>query len=269
MLENSIILKIGGSVLTYKNKNSVLNFQTIENTAVEIKKLLSDNIGKNLIFISGAGSYGHPLAYKYMINEESRNNKTDIGFLRTTTNMQKMGNKIAEIFHKYDVPLFPLPPSSIFTTNKGRIICCNIDIILKSLNNYQIPFMWGDAVFDKSHKYRILSGDQIVSYLYAELNFNKLFFGTNVDGIFTDNPFTDKNAKIISDINNENYDEILHLLSFSNCVDVTKGMRGKLEEIYSIKKRPLECVIYNALIKNNTYNAIREGKIGTKIYLER
>jgi len=137
-----------------------------------------------------------------------------------------------------------------------------------AMENNKIPFLWGDTVLDISHKYRILSGDQISTYLYEKLNGESLLFGTNVDGIYTDDPFKNQYAKIVREVNDENYEDVLKFLSRSSHLDVTRGMVGKLEEIRTIKKRPIiKCVIYNALLKNNTYKALSGEKIGTKIFL--
>jgi len=267
MLEKVRILKIGGSVITYKDKYSELNTMSIKNIILEIKRWLEEANDTKLVFISGAGSFGHPLAHKYMLNKESIDNKDSLCFLQTTTNMQRMGNIIANVFQKKGIPLFPIQPSSIFITDKGRIVDCYLKSIIIAIKNNQIPFLWGDSVFDMSHRYRILSGDQISTYLYEKLNASDILFGTNVDGIYTENPFKNKYAKIIPEVNDENYKEVLEYLSHSSYVDVTQGMRGKLEEIYAIKKRPVRCVIYNAGLKNNTYKALRGEKIGTTIFL--
>jgi len=269
MLWKVKILKIGGSVITHKDKDSKLNLKALKNIASEIKKWMEESTKHRLIFISGAGSFGHPLARKYNINEETARNKDRFGFLKTTTNMQKMGNMITVSFHKFGVPLFPIQTSSIFITNKGRIVNCSFRTILKSIEDNQIPFLWGDAVFDVSHKYRALSGDQISSYLYEKLDLSELLFGTNVNGVYTDDPHKSRNAKIITNINNDNFKEVLELLSFSPYIDVTKGMKGKIEEIYAIKKRPVKCIIYKALVKNNTYRVLSGEKIGTTIFLEK
>ena len=68
MKRNIKILKVGGSVVTYKNKNSSLNVEVIKNIASDIARWLEENKTKSLIFTSGAGSFGHPLAHKYQLN---------------------------------------------------------------------------------------------------------------------------------------------------------------------------------------------------------
>ncbi len=264
MNPNIKILKVGGSVVTYKDKNSSLNLRVVENIARDIARWLKENKTKRLIFTSGAGSFGHPLAHKYQLNAETAR-KDALGFVLTTTNMLRMANRIARVLHDYNIPLFPIMSSSIFETDKGRITHSELDVLEKALDRGLVPFLWGDTVIDKSHTFRILSGDQINPYLVERLGVKRLYFGTNVDGVYDSDPARNPNAVHIDKINNRNYMSVLNSITESGTVDVTKGMRGKIEEIYQIKIRPLKCVIFNALLKESVYKALSDQEIGTQI----
>jgi isopentenyl phosphate kinase len=261
---NIKIVKVGGSVVTYKNRDSSLNIGVVKNIAKDIVLWIKENPSSRLIFTSGAGSFGHPLAHKYKLNAEN-DSKDRLGFVLTTTNMQFMANKIARIFHSNKIPLFPIMPSSTFETDKGRINHGDLKIINDALDRGLIPFLWGDSVFDEKHTFRILSGDQINPYLAERLGVNELYFGTNVNGIYDSDPHKNTKANHINEINDNNYKSVLDSITESGSLDVTKGMRGKIEEIHKIKVRPLRCVIYNALIKGNTYKAFSGQKLGTQI----
>ena len=264
MTNKTKILKVGGSVVTFKNRDSALNVKVVKQIAKDISKWIKENPKSNLIFTSGAGSFGHPLAHKYNLHAESAK-KDSVGFVLTTVNMQDMANRIAKLFHEFSVPLFPIMPSSVFETDEGRIIHADLNVLSDALNRNLVPFFWGDTVIDKSHTFRILSGDQINPYLVKHLGINELYFGTNVNGIYDSDPNKNSTATKINKINNSNYKSVLNKISGSNELDVTKGMRGKIEEIYQIKVRPLVCVIYNAFAPGNTYNALSGKNVGTQI----
>ncbi|MHA1343672.1 MAG: amino acid kinase family protein, partial [Promethearchaeota archaeon] len=59
-----IILKLGGSLLTDKNKPFSIRKQVLENV---IQQIIDS--GKKIILIHGGGSFGHPLAKKYNISK--------------------------------------------------------------------------------------------------------------------------------------------------------------------------------------------------------
>jgi isopentenyl phosphate kinase len=260
------ILKLGGSVITYKNVFSRLNFKFIDYAIGDITKWLNESPQNNLILICGAGSFGHIIAHNHGVNNPTTVNKENYqGFLRVAINMQKMGNQIAEIFEQSGLHLFPISSSSMFITDKGRITDSYFQFISKILDTGLIPLFWGDSVLDHSHLSRILSGDQIASYLLEKFDVSEMLFGTNVSGIYLDDPYTNPNAEMVPSISNKNYKSVIDRLGTANSIDVTQGMRGKLTEIYETNKRPVNATIFDARVQGNIYRALKGIKVGTKI----
>jgi len=264
MLSEVKILKIGGSVITDKNQEAALNSDIVQHIAEEVAQWLASKNTGNLILTVGGGSFGHRLAHRYQINNPTMK-KSPLGFTRTVTNVQKMANLVAQIFQNNNVHLMPISPSSIFVTDKGKISTCYLDIIVFALQNDLIPFLWGDAVFDLTHTFRVLSADQINTYLFEKLGLLEILFGTNVDGIFSSDPSTDPSADLIKIVNDNNYNSVLGKLSRPKYLDVTKGMLGKLEEIHSIQRRPVRSKIFDAQIKGNVYKVLYGEEVGTAI----
>lgn len=258
------ILKVGGSVVTHKDADSSLNHAQIDAVRQDVARWLAESPHHRLIFVSGAGSYGHPLAKRYAIHAPTPD-KDALGFLRTTTNMQRMGAELAHIFQEHDLPFFPIAPSSVFSTDDGRIAASYLAPIEQALARGLVPFLWGDAVFDARHTFRILSGDQINTYLCEHMAIDALLYGTDVDGVFWDDPKRNPAAQPIPRIDDGNYARVLAALSDSRHVDVTQGMRGKIEEIHATRRRPLTCVVYNALVPGNTYRALAGEPVGTTL----
>ena len=62
MVNNIIILKLGGSVITAKSKPQTLNVRAIKNIA----KIISE-FDKPIIVVHGAGSFGHYFAKRFRI----------------------------------------------------------------------------------------------------------------------------------------------------------------------------------------------------------
>ena len=69
------IIKIGGSVITDKKKESFFKQEISDNIAKEIKKT-----DKKYIIIHGAGSFGHILAKKYHLHTGRVNDVQIQGF---------------------------------------------------------------------------------------------------------------------------------------------------------------------------------------------
>ena len=84
-------------------------------------------------------------------------------------------------------------------------------LIQKYIDNGFVPVLYGDAVLDQNEyfKYAILSGDQIITYLAKKLKANRVILSSDVDGIYTDNPKTNPDAKLI-DIVTKDTDLLLY-----------------------------------------------------------
>jgi isopentenyl phosphate kinase len=262
---NLTILKIGGSVMTHKDGDSDLNVSLVRQTLAEIGQWQAENPHHPLILISGAGSFGHPLAHQYQLNRPTAAGKEAIGFARIARNMLKMGLLIADLAEAVGVPLLPLQPSALFVTDSGRISQSFLQTVDHALQNGVVPFLWGDVAFDESHRFCILSGDQILPYLYTHFGAENIYFGTNVAGIYTDNPKTNPAATIIAHISDDNYDRVRASLSASSDVDVTGGMFGKIEEIRRVATGAIACKVYDARVLNNTYRALSGQAVGSHI----
>ncbi len=259
------ILKLGGSVITHKHQDSAaLNRTHLETLIAEIKRWLALRPEHRLVLITGAGSYGHPLAKRYALNAPSAD-KDPFGFLATTLSMRQMGLEVARLCHAQGVPVFPIAPSNLFTTEAGRISTGQIEAIPAALERGLVPLLWGDAVFDTAHRFRILSGDQIAGYLCERLEIASLLFGTDVNGVYDDDPAANPSAVHIPCIEDANIQSVLGVLSSSRHVDVTGGMRGKIAEIYAIHLRPLRCTIFDARQDGLTYRALSGESVGTVI----
>jgi isopentenyl phosphate kinase len=208
------ILKIGGSVFTHKTGTAKLNKTMVQSAALDIARWLSEDRERRLIFTTGGGSFGHPLAIHYRLNEATLE-KSDEGFLRTTVAMRSLANKVCLIFHQHSVPLYPITTSNIFITNQGRIKSACLETLTKALQCGLVPFLSGDVTYDSEHTYRILSADQINTYLYQRLEVDVMLFGSNVDGIYWDDPTDNPQAELIPLVNPENYDQVQQILSSS------------------------------------------------------
>jgi isopentenyl phosphate kinase len=267
-VQQAKILKIGGSVLTRKDvPQPTLNAENLNRIIADIARWRAENPPQRLIFVNGAGSFGHPLAEKYALNAP-RPDKDRLGFVRTTTSMQTMAALIATTFDRAGLPLFPVATSSIFETSAGRIVSAHLTPITLALDAGLIPHLWGDAVFDRVHTARILSGDQINTYLAAHLGVGELIYGTDVDGIYSADPHKYPDATRIDMITDQNVAAIQAFLSSSTHTDVTGGMQGKIGELYRTPARPLRCVIYDATQPGRTYRALAGHNVGTRILFE-
>lgn len=265
MKNKPIILKLGGSVITVKNKPLTPNVDAIRRLAREIAEA---NVSP-LVIVHGGGSYGHPIAAKYKIAEGFKNKSQASGFSKTHNAMVSLNMLLVESLLNNGVSAFSIAPSSFIVTKRGRIQHFYREVLEHAIKLDFVPILYGDAVFDREMGFTILSGDQLISKLAIELNAEKIIVGVDVDGLFTADPKTDKSAQLISYITLDELKSVISGISGPNVTDVTGGMMGKIFELIAPVMNGVEAFILNASKPGNVYRALKGEKvIGTRIVKE-
>jgi isopentenyl phosphate kinase len=256
------ILKLGGSIVTIKNKHLSANILNISRLSKEISKAKPEN----LIIVHGGGSFGHPIAKEYSILDGYTDYNQLIGFSKTRQAMIKLNNIIIESLLSEKVPAVSVSTSTLIMTNKKRIISPNFEIIKKLLEQGFIPVLYGDAVLDSSQGFTILSGDQLIVTIALQMGVKKIIIGSDVDGVFSSDPKVDPNAKLIDTLSLEKIDSLN--ISKSLNTDVTGGMIGKILEATVAVEMGVKIIIVNADKPNRVYKALK-GKPVKGTYLQR
>ena len=255
------ILKLGGSVITHKDKYFSPHTENIKRLAGEIAASCS----KSLIIVHGAGSFGHPVAKKHAISDGLKKPEQLIGFSETHQAMTRLNQIIVDAMLESGVPAFGISASSMLVSKNGRLVDIDLSIIKRCLEIGLVPVMYGDAVLDTEQGFAILSGDQLIVRLAIELGAERVIFGSDVDGIFTSNPKLDKNAKLIHSVSLSNNTADVGDTTFT---DVTGGMMGKLTEAEEAIKAGTSVIFLNALAPNRVESALRGEKVmGTVLTL--
>ncbi|MCK5412794.1 MAG: isopentenyl phosphate kinase family protein [Candidatus Pacebacteria bacterium] len=256
---NLIILKIGGSVITdKKNDNKKINRKILRRISREIAWAQKE---KNfaLIIVHGVGPFGHKLAKKFNLHKGYKNNLQIKALSEIYESLQKLNTEIGIYLKKEKVNTVSFKQSSAWMLENKRLINADLSIIKKHLDFGIVPILHGDVLMDTKLGFSVLSGDQIVSYLAKKLTAKKVVVGTDVDGVFNNDPKLDKHAKIIKMFNSQHKDKLS--LGGSISTDVTGGMKGKIDELIELSKFGIESEIIN-IAKPNILKKSLYGKNG-------
>ncbi len=256
----TFILKIGGSSITRKDENR-LEARTgeIRRIAREIKGAKK---GNRLVVVHGAGPFGHKMVADYGINSGVSGSKGIEGFVRTHNSMEDLNKTVMDAFRDEGLLGFPVQPSACITQEDRRIVSFDDSIIkgLLELSPEIIPIMYGDMVLDSKLGASVVSGDAIVPYLAKSLEADRVFMGTDVDGIFDADPKLNPDAKLIERIGPGNYETVMKTIGEATTVDVTQGMKGKLMKMFE-QLHGISVLIYNIGGKDNTFKALSGQRI--------
>jgi isopentenyl phosphate kinase len=248
-----MIIKLGGSAVTDKRKEFTPRLAVIESVADQLLAL-----EKQIILVHGGGSYGHPLAKEFELQNGFKNPSQIRGISQTRYSMTELNQLILSVLIRKGIAAVSIQPSACFICSNSRISRSFLDPITSLLFLSCMPVLYGDVVGDTEMGFCILSGDQIVSYLAQKLTPEKVIFGLEVDGLYTKDPKYD-DAQLVRDIT---FSDLISV-SGEETGDVTKGMKGKLSEILQMKG--IEVNLINLTKEGMLLNAITGSVEGTTI----
>ena len=237
-----ILVKLGGSIITNKEKPLSVRKKTIENIAKQIKK-----IDEPIIIVHGGGSFGHFWSVKYDMHTKPA--KYDIrGVAVVKNSMVELNKIILDIFLKAKLNPYCLPPTDFMDGNKP--IKNKISEIKKISESGLIPITFGDALWYGQKKSYILSGDKIMTLIAKNIKPRLSIFVLNVDGLYSDF----KTKKLISIVKDQkaSIDQ--------NKMDVTGGMTRKVEEATAISKLGLKVFFVNGNKPERIVQAVKKSK---------
>jgi len=258
-----IVLKLGGSVITRKEKPLTANLRAMRRLAGEISSAET----APLVIVHGGGSFGHPLAKRYAIKEGYKNDASQaIGFAETHQAMVALNKLVVDNLIKHKIPAVALSPSSCVVTKSGRIQTMMDEPLKKLLQTGFVPVLYGDAVLDSDLGFTILSGDQLIAYLAMRLNAERIIVGIDVDGLYTADPKTDPSARLVSHITLKELKVMRQQIEEAKVTDVTGGMLGKIAELMPPIEKGIAVLIVSAAKPKNVYKALKDEKVtGTLI----
>lgn len=263
MSTRPIIVKLGGSVITNKERKLTPRLSTIKRLAKEISR----SGVSPLIIVHGGGSFGHPLAKQYEIAEGFTGKASQrLGFAKTHEAMMTLNKLMVDAFINEKIPAVAISPSSLVTTKSGRIHSFPEDSLTLLLKQAFVPVLFGDAVLDVDKGFTILSGDQLIAYLAIRYNAERIVISVDVDGLCTGDPKTCKEAKLLKYVTLKEFPAALQRIEEAKTNDVTGGMPRKVKEIIPAVENGIEVILVNAAKPNRLYKAIRNEPVkGTRI----
>jgi isopentenyl phosphate kinase len=257
-----IILKLGGSAITRKEKALTPRIGVIKRLAKEIARAEV----AALIVLHGGGSFGHPVAEKYRLTNGLDDPSQLIGFVETHEAMVSLNRLVVNALIENGVPALGMPPSSFMLMKQGKIQILGMKTLKEAISKGLVPVLYGDVAFDLEKGFNILSGDKIASFLATKLDARRIVMAVDVDGVFTDDPKIEPAAELIRKLKLSDLERLQVKITRSSGSDVTGGMFGKISELADPVERGIEALIVNALKPGNIYKALRGGEvIGTKV----
>jgi isopentenyl phosphate kinase len=237
-----ILIKLGGSIITNKEKPLSPRKKTIDNIAKQLKK-----ISEPVIIVHGGGSFGHYWSVKYDMHTKPA--KYDYhGVAVVKNSMIDLNKIILDSMTKNKLNPYCLPPTDFMVGNKP--ITSKVKEMKKIAESKLIPVTFGDALWYGQKKSYILSGDKIMSIIAKALRPRLSIFVLNVDGLYSNF----KTKRLIYDMKDQ------HASIQDIPMDVTGGMKRKVEEATRISKMGLKVFFVNGNKPQRIIDAVQKNK---------
>ncbi len=244
-MERTIIVKLGGSVITHKGSSPpTTNDENLSRIANELKSYKG-----GLVVVLGGGAHGHQSAHSHGFgNPNTPKEQLLMGIPDIRHNMSILALKVESELNNKGIPTIVIPPFTVVTLRNKSIQDFSITTMKKALENGCAVVIHGDVCFDEERGASILSGDTIAVFLAKQLDVKSIYIGTDVDGVLDDNPKLNPSAKHIPVIDHNNKEDVLTKTGPSMNTDVTGGMSKKVNELLELAKQDLDIIIFNLTV---------------------
>lgn len=243
-----ILIKLGGSIITNKQRPLTPNLSAINKIASHLKK-----IKEPIIVVHGGGSFGHYWSVRYdMHTKPAKYSKRGVSVVKNS--MVELNKIILDSFLKHSLNPYCLPPTDFMFGVKPD--SKKVKEILKIAKSGLVPVSYGDVMWYGKNKFYILSGDKIMGVLAKILKPRLAIFALNIDGVYSDM----RTKELLHEIKGNS-------VSISKVgMDVTGGMKRKIVEATAIAKMGTKVFFANGNKPARIVNAIKEGKFEGTVF---
>ncbi len=255
-MKKVIFIKLGGSLITDKNKPFVARKNVIRRLALEIKQAIKGkNIG--LVLAHGSGSFGHSVAVKYKTQEGIKGKNGVWGVAEVSDAAIRINRIVTEEFLKVGLSVVSFAPKSFILAKSGKVKEIFEQPLIESLELSLIPVVYGDVVMDIDKGCAIFSSERIITELIKKLRsqfkIEKIIYCGNTEGVYNPEGLT------IPVIDSKVYKKVIGKIGGSTATDVTGGMLHKVQEAMKVARIAKCEVIIMSGIKEDLLTKIIKG----------
>lgn len=224
-------VKLGGSLITDKNRPLTPRPLILQRLAGEIAAAMREQPDLRLVLSHGSGSYGHVVGSRYQTRAGVFDEAGWRGFAETGYIAIQLNRLVTAALLRAGIPAISFPPSALVRCRNGDIIDIHTAPIATALAHGLVPVVFGDVAFDETIGGTIISTEQVLAALVPHFSPRHLTLMGIVDGVFDEDPLLNPAAKPIPHLTVAQIPNLTTALGGSHGIDVTGGMASKIEEM--------------------------------------
>jgi isopentenyl phosphate kinase len=218
------VLKLGGSVITDKDRRETVDVPALEAAATAVATAVDAGVD-DLVVVHGGGSYGHFHAEEHGVSTTEGTHDARAA-LAIHDAMKRLNGHVLDAFGQRDVPALPVHPLSVGARDADGELTLSLDSIRTMLDEGFVPVLHGDGVVHTGEGVTVLSGDEIVVRLAEGLDADRVGLCSTVPGVL------DTNDEVVPEI--RAFTDVAAALGGSDSTDVTGGMAAKVRSLLEL-----------------------------------
>ncbi|NJD58249.1 MAG: isopentenyl phosphate kinase family protein [Anaerolineae bacterium] len=260
-----VFLKLGGSLITVKAQPHTPRMDVLARLAGEIAEARSQDQGLQIILGHGAGSFGHVPASKYHTRQGIHSTEEWLGFAEVWQEASELNRLVMQSLEQAGLPVMVFSPSATVISRDGKVAIWNLIPLRSSLEEGQLPVVYGDVVFDLMRGGTILSTEDLFSYLVPIFRPVLLLEAGIEPGVWQDYP---TNTRLLREITPQSFPIIQASVKGSATTDVTGGMLDKVHQVLTMVERVpgLNASIFSAEPPGSLLRALLGENMGTLLH---
>ncbi len=257
-----IFLKLGGSLITDKNRPETARTEVLDRLAREIADGMRANPRMQLLLGHGSGSFGHHAATRYGTHQGATNHEDWLGFAEVWRVANRLNRLVIDALCGAGLPAMSFPPSASGITAAGELTDLSTEPVERALAAGVLPVVAGDVAFDRRRGSTIVSTERVFGYLAPRLRPTRLLFAGVDAGVFADFPANTRLYPVLNEA------ELAHsTVSGSAATDVTGGMADKVRQAMALAHLlpGLEVRIFSGEVPGTVARALAGEPVGTLV----
>jgi len=262
-----IFLKLGGSLITDKNKPHTPRRDVINRLAAEIASARSQNPTLQWVLGHGSGSFGHVEGKKYATRSGVSTPEQWLGFAQVWQAARSLNQIVVESLVQAGLPVIVFPPSCCIIASDIRINTWDIGPLQSALTNGLSPLVHGDVVFDSIRGGTILSTEDLFCHLAHHLKPDRILLAGIEQGVWADFPAC---TSLVERITPATYRQMTDSIGNAVATDVTGGMAQKVKSMLDLVKSipGLQVSIFSGEIPGMVFDTLSGATPGTLLYAD-
>ncbi|MFP8954378.1 isopentenyl phosphate kinase [Natrialbaceae archaeon A-arb3/5] len=221
-----IVLKLGGSVITDKDRPETLDGPALAAAADAIASALEDERLDELVIVHGGGSFGHHNASEHGVTTtEGTHDPAAVHAIHGA--MTTLNEFVLSRLVERDVSAVPVHPFSTASRDEDGQLTLPTEQLETMVADGFVPVLHGDLVAHAGEGATVVSGDELVAELARDLDADRIGLCSTVPGVLDDDEM------VIDEISA--YEDVADVLGDSESTDVTGGMAAKVQALLDLE----------------------------------